>query len=847
MTCVIAVAFVSTGTAPARAQTTQSESSAGVRPVPRPRASQDSTLTEKTNAPRAATSTDQNGIKEAPKHFLFDQVGIWTSPSRIRLRDTAWLVPLGGVAAGLFATDSDVSRHLNNTPSTLLHYRHLSDYGIGAMAGTGAGLYLFGLADHNEHQRETGFLAGEAAIDSLAVTEAVKYAAARERPFTDNANGSFWEGGDSFPSEHATAAWAIAGVIAHEYPGPIPQIAAYGLATAISASRITARQHFPSDVLVGSAIGWLVGEYVYKQHHDYDLGGSGWRFPRFLPEWRQLDASFMGSPYVPMDSWIYPALARLAAMGYIHSDIEGMRPWTRMECARLVQEAQDSVGEFPEQNSSGADRIYDALRNEFSAELALLGGGNNEQVRAESVYSRVTGISGQPLRDGYDFGQTVINDDGRPYAEGVNDVTGASGWASAGPFIGYIRGEYQRAPASPSLPNTALQAIAQEEGIPVAPLATSTHMINQFDMLDGYAGMQLDNWQITFGKQEQWWGPDAGGPMIFSTNAEPLEMLEINRTTPVTLPGFLHVLGPTRADFILGRLGGYHWVFDQNTGFTGSWTQSLGDQPFIEGEKLSVKPSENLEFGFSATRLFAGAGVPFTPHKFFQAIFSFGNANPGTSGDPGDARGEFDFTYRIPGVRNWLTFYGDGFTDDEPSPLWGAFDKSAFDAGIYLPRIPKIPKLDFRAEGIFTDNPNSNPVLQHGFFYWNDRYRSGYTNDGNLLASWIGRQGQGAQAWATYWLSGRDKLQLNFRHQKVSHEFVPFGGTVTDGGISADFYLRSRFSVTAALQYERWNFPVIAPTAQANFSTSVQLTFWPGRLAANTAALSEAGGTALEP
>ncbi len=175
-----------------------------------------------------------------------------------------------------------------------------------------------------------------------------------------------------------------------------------------------------------------------------------------------------------------------------------------------------------------------------------------------------------------------------------------------------------------------------------------------------------------------------------------------------------------------------------------------------------MKPSPNLEFGFAATRLFAGTGVPFTTHKLLQAIFSTGNGAPGSSSDPGDARGAFDFTYRVPGLRDWLTFYGDGFTDDEPSPLWGAFDKSAFNAGLYFPHLPKVPKLDFRVEGVYTDNPNPNPVLQRGFFYFNARYRNGYTNDGNLIGSWIGRQGQGAQAWSTYWFSAERQIAVQF-------------------------------------------------------------------------------------
>lgn len=769
----------------------------------------------------------ENSLSTAPKHFLLDQEAMWTSPFHMSAPEATFLVPVAGFTAGLFATDSDFMRHLSHNPSTLTRYDHISNYGLGAMGGVVGGAYFLGLITHNEHERETGLLSGEAAVDSLVATEAIAYMTRRERPLLDNANGQFWHGGDSFPSDHAAAAWSIAGIVAHEYPSPLVKLFSYGAATAISVSRIKAEQHFPSDVVVGSALGWLVSQYVYKQHHSPEVSGGTWELLGVRPDrpehWQ---AKSMGSPYVPIDSWIYPALMRLAALGYIKSDIEGMRPWTRIECARLVEEAADQIGDS-QSTGNEANQLYQALAEEFAKEIDLLGGGNNRDARLESVYTRVSGISGEPLRDGFDFGQTIINDDGRPYAEGFNNVTGASGWVSDGPFVGYVRGEYQHAPASPALPNSALQAIAQEELLPVAPPPTPTPGADQFDMLDGYVGMQVDNWQISIGKQEQWWGPDSGGPMLFSTNAEPIEMLQVNRTTPLTLPGFLGLLGPIREQFILGRIDGYHWLFSSLTGLTGSWSQTLSDQPFIVGEKLSMKPSRNLELGFAATRLFAGAGVAFTAHKLLQAIFSSGNGAPGTSSDPGDARGAFDFTYRVPGLRNWLTFYGDGFADDEPSPLWGAFDKSAFNAGLYFPHLPKLPKLDFRVEGVYTDNPNPNPVLQHGFFYWNGRYRNGYTNDGNLMGSWIGREGQGAQAWSTYWFKPKDKLQFSFRHQKISQQFVPSGGTLTDGSVSADFWLNSLWSVSGTVQYEAWNVPVLSLDRQDDVSTSIQITFHP--------------------
>ena len=763
----------------------------------------------------------ENRFRNAPKHFLVDQKALWTSPAKIRIPQATWLVPLGGFAAGLLATDTDASRHLNNAPNTLHHYQQFSNYGIGAMAGVGGGLYLLGLATHNRHQRETGFLSGEAAVDSLVAVEALKYMTRRERPLVDNANGSFWSGGDSFPSEHAAAAWSIAGVVAHEYPGPLPKIAAYGLASAISAARVTGKKHFPSDVLVGSAIGWLVGQYVFREHHDPDLAGGEWGLLGIRPErpshWQ---ANFMGSPYVPLDSWVYPALLRLAALGYIKSDIEGMRPWTRMECARLVDEAGDHLSE-EQSDTKGTGRIYESLTKEFAKEINLLGGGDNRDIRLESAYTRVTGISGQPLTDGYHFGQTITNDSGRPYEEGFNNVSGFSGWGTDGPFFGYVRGEYQHAPSSPALSDQARQFIAGADGVqlPVQP-NTAIPAIDHFQLLDAYFGMNFRNWQLSFGKQSLWWGPSEGGPILFSDNAIPVTMFRINRVSPFRLPSVLGLLGPIRFELFLGQLEGHDFMFVNDRSLVGQLGQPLGRQPFIHGEKLNFKPTPNFEFGVSETTVFAGGPIPLNWHSLFTGYTSFRS----NAGDISDSRSEVDFTYRVPWMRNRLTFYGDAFTEDEYSPL-GYPRKSAFQGGIYMPRFPRIPKLDLRVEGGSTspaDFPGCN-----GCFYQNTLFVNSYTNHGNLMGSWIGRASQAEQAWSTYWLTLRDTVQFNYGHKKIDDQFLPQGGTVNDGGLKADVWLNTTVELSGSVQYEKWDIPVLATTPESNWTTSFQIGFWP--------------------
>jgi len=767
------------------------------------------------------------GLQGLGKRFLEDQEQIWTSPAKVRFSDTQWLVPVSGIAAGLFVTDRDFSKHLSQNPTTISHYKALSNAGVGALIGGAGGMWLLGHVRHNEHWSETGFLAGEAAINSLVAVETLKYSLGRQRPFQGNGSGPFFQGGTSFPSEHSAAAWSVAGVVAHEYPGPLMKIMAYGLASLVDYSRIRGRQHFPSDVFVGSIMGNLIAQNVYSRHHDPGLGGGEWRSLSqiFRGDGNSSPAN-QGSPYVPLDSWIYPALDRLAGLGLIQSAFEGMKPWTRNECVRLLQEASELV-EVEGQGGPEADKIYRLLETEFRDELEGKSGDGQFRGRIESVYARVTAISGEPLTDGNHFGQTLINDFGRPYQEGFNSVDGFSAWTTAGHWVGYVRAEYQHSPSAPAQPDSARQFISSVDNIPGVPAATPFSTVNRVRLLDAYVGLNFENWQVSFGKQSLWWSPSQGGPLMFSDNAEPLNMFRINRVSPFKLPSVLGWLGPIRLEWFLGQFDGHQFVFQTDTGIVGQLGRSLDRQPFLQGQKIGLKPTPNFEFSVSSTTVFAGGPGALTWHTLLRS-YSLGNGPTtlqGGPGDPGDRRSGVDFSYRIPGMRNWLTFYGDAFTEDEFSPL-GYPRKSAIRGGIYMPRIPGIPKLDLRVEGGSTvppDFPGCN-----GCFYVNNRYPDGsYTNLGNLVGSWLGRGGQGEQAWSTYWLSSRNKIQFNFRHEKVSGQYLPQGGTLNDGGARADFWLGKSMEITGLLQYEKWNFPVLDPLPRSNVTTSVQFTFWP--------------------
>jgi membrane-associated phospholipid phosphatase len=792
--------------------------------------------------PKAATESGQaapgtqrpfdGGLKRLGKDLLEDQKQIWTSPAQLRISDANWLVPVGGFAAGLFATDRDVSTHLSNDPDTMSHYKTMSTAGVAALVGTAGAMWLLSYPAHREHWRETGFLAGEAAINSTLAVEALKYTFRRQRPYQGDGSGTFFQsGGTSFPSEHAAAAWAVAGVIAHEYPGWLPKITAYGLASLVSYSRIRGRQHFPADVFIGQVMGQMIAQDIYSRRRDPELGGGEWRSLSALARaWESAGTQNLGTPYVPLDSWVYPALDRLAALGLVDSGFTGMRPWTRRECMRQVIEAEDKL-ETAGARSSETKKLVDALAREFRVEQEAFGDGSDGAAfRLESLYSRTEYISGAPLTDGYTFAQTQFNDFGRPYGEGWSTVNGLSAYATKGPWVLYVRGEHDSAPSIPAYSLATREVVQGVNGFPELAPGTPQPSVSDFRLVDAYVGVMLSNWQFSFGKQSIWWGPGDGGPLDFSNNVQPINMFRINRTTPLKLPSFLGWLGPLRTEFFLGQLDGHIFVTNPS-GNVGQYGQTLDPQPFIHGQKISFRPTRNFEFGFYRTTIYGGPGYPLTWDSFLRSLVSKENEVFGTANKPGNRTSGLDFSYRLPKLRNWLTFYGDGYTDDQFSPIAYA-DRSAWHAGLYLSHLPWLSKMDLRAEGVYTDVPpgQRGGSIAPGTFYFNSTWRSGYTNDGNLIGSWVGRGGQGAQAWSNYWWGARNRLQLNFRHQKVSQQFIPLGGTLTDIGARGDYWVRPSVSVSAKVQYERWFFPVIQPQASTNVSATVEISFQPQKL-----------------
>ncbi|HEX3469565.1 MAG TPA: phosphatase PAP2 family protein [Silvibacterium sp.] len=230
-------------------------------------------------------------------HIAQDQWGIITSPTRVRANDLLWIAPFG-VATGI-ALDKDVEamQTLGIDPSREDKFNKISNFTLyGAAGSIGVG-YIAGNVTHNDYLRQTSVLSAEAMVNAIILSEGLKYATNRERPNQDDGKGRFWPhgtktwpDGQSMPSEHAMAMWAFAHVVAAQYNGIATKLIVYSLATTVSASRVMARQHFPSDVVVGSTFGYLIGGYVV--HHRSSAASNFTLSPISSPNGRGIELAY---------------------------------------------------------------------------------------------------------------------------------------------------------------------------------------------------------------------------------------------------------------------------------------------------------------------------------------------------------------------------------------------------------------------------------------------------------------------------------------------------------------------------------------------------------------------------
>lgn len=341
--------------------------------------------------------------------------------------------------------------------------------------------------------------------------------------------------------------------------------------------------------------------------------------------------------HVPVGSWVYPSLERLASEGLIPSGMLMSRPLSRAEAYRLVKEASFA-------NPSQAALIdIQALERELSPEKGLsigFGSLKLEDASFKYVYS-----DGEPYL-------LNVNNRGDILGNGSNFRAGLSASASVGSHLGlYLNPEF-RYPEG-------LSGDGQE-----------------VVLVEGYAALIIWNIELTAGRQALWWGPGVHGALLLSNNARPFDLVKLTNPEPFALPWVFRHIG-------LLKLTGFVTRLEDDRDFA---------NPYLAGARLDILPHPYVSIGLARTAMFGGAGRHVDAGVIWDVITA---KTENVAAEPGNQLGSFDAKITLPFSFQKVVIYGELGGEDEAGSLPS---RNAHLVGVNLPGAFGLDALDLSVE-----------------------------------------------------------------------------------------------------------------------------------------------------
>ena len=204
------------------------------------------------------------------------------SPFHFDSRDFMMTGIIAGVTALSFTLDNSVRNVMKRNHNTSMdNIMNVSEklgspqYGL-ALSGV---LYLGGQFTQENELRKTGVILAEAVFLNGITTEVLKIVMGRSRPYNNEGNYDLDfirinDEDNSLPSGHTSTAFTIATVLSQRIDNTFASIALYSFAGLTAVQRIYADRHWFSDVVLGAAIGTVVGLKVVKINSEYDNQNS---------------------------------------------------------------------------------------------------------------------------------------------------------------------------------------------------------------------------------------------------------------------------------------------------------------------------------------------------------------------------------------------------------------------------------------------------------------------------------------------------------------------------------------------------------------------------------------------
>ena len=443
------------------------------------------------------------------------------------------------------------------------------------------------------------------------------------------------------------------------------------------------------------------------------------------------------SANIPLDSPIYLYLEKLVGLGLITKDIKGLKPFSKAEAARLLQEAETTLKSGTTASPAFAQELVNRvgemipreffLRKNHASKPKLLDYNPISTLRMRYVY--LDGVPRDYERTSWDpahqsaFG--IIGGDLRPLGNGGPvQVSGTEGT----PLLENNNGTIHPRGHSSELRWAAEGYLSDKATGLIEPVLLVSKDDASLNINRGYVKLGGGGLELELGRDENWFGQGFRGTTTLTSNARNFDLLKLSSPEPVDVEWLKNWIGEVKYSLLLSR-------FDE----TDAGTPNIR-RPWMIGFKLAVKPKEWYEIGANFVRQTGGPGFSGSPDTLFG----------GGNNDHSNTIAGLDLRFRIPWLRN-TELHGEFSGEDNAGGVWPIVE--SYVAGFFVPCLTSSCRDDLRFEYFF------GSVMLYGDWQFPRGYvyhdmTPGHSQGGGGVQEFFGRY--------SHWFGVRNSLALEY-------------------------------------------------------------------------------------
>ena len=461
-----------------------------------------------------------------------------------------------------------------------------------------------------------------------------------------------------------------------------------------------------------------------------------------MPLLSTLPCHALSSANIPLDSPVYLYLEKLAGMGFIMSDIKGLKPFSKAEAARLLMEAEQNITYQEPEIPLFARQLVALIRQRIPREISLREEESDapflDYAPVSSLRLRYVYLDGAPrdynrvsVDPGHQSAFGFIGGDLRPFGGMHVNTTGTEGT----PLLENNNGVIHKRGSSGELRWAAEGYVSDKLTLLIEPSLflsgddTSLRLNRAYVKLGG-GGLELE-----VGRDENWFGPGYRGTTTLTNNARNFDFIKLASPEPLDVDWVKSLLGAVKYTVLFSQ-------FDETKTrvTTTKGTEIVRRQPYLLGFKLAIKPAAWFEFGANVVRQMEGPGFKGSSSSIFG----------GGTNDHSNTIAGMDVRFRIPSLRNTELFV-EYSGEDNAGGVWPIVE--SYVAGFFIPCLTSSCQDDFRFEYF------SGSVMLYGDWQFPAGYvyhgmTPGHSQGGGGVQEFFGRY--------SHWFGASNNLALEY-------------------------------------------------------------------------------------